>query len=378
VHYFNRILTKHKYYVNIILIMASPGISTPEGPTPSPDSPLRITVGPPEATIPGRLRVNGEEVTHRPQLRGKLLVQAATDGALAEVESEVKPPIERDPSYRPVTMETFTALRPDKDTVQIYSHENVDIRLASNAGEDGVAYNPETEALVVCDGMGGVGPKGDIKHYFAFALAHATAELENIAEVLSPEGAERVVERAKAIMEQQLHIPVEHIASGLKSSMGEASQQLAWGATLVAIQKRPDTRNSYRVVTIGDSSVTEVDEHGRVNDGRHFGEAAQGDIDEKGLAEDGALGTFIGMSNDHPLKGHVQKMGGKVRRWAVSTLVSLAPDRSLVATTDFYFQKTTPEVFEEHVQMTPEAWKKAMEGMSRPDDATMAIMRQPR
>lgn len=259
---------------------------------------------------------------------------------------------------------TFNALRPEHDTVKTYSDKDglIDLRLSSNIGhQDGLAYNPDSDTVVVCDGMGGPGEGGDVKDFFGFALSHATAELDDISTLADPNVVKTVVERAKSIL-GELGIPIE-ARSRIRS------HPIEWGSTIAAVQRVPDSPdNRWRVATIGDSSVVILDASGKIK--RGFGETFQTLGGGSWRNTDGdALGSYVGMAKG-TLDGYVSFGSG--RGHAEFTEVNLDKGEKLVVVSDAYVQKTDFAVLESDAALTPEQWKAKKPKYE--DDTTMAIV----
>lgn len=264
---------------------------------------------------------------------------------------------------------TFEALRPESDTTKVLLLDNVDLRLTSMKGhEDGLAYNPTTDTVVLCDGMGGVGT-GEVKHYFGFALAHAAAELDDISKLRDEATVNSVVARAKELLTEDLGIEIKASDSTLVSSVG-ASKDLEWGSTLAAVQRIGET-NRWRVATLGDSSVAVIGRDGKIKAG--FGEAFQliaaGKVESNGAAQDPPMGSFIGIKRGE-LSGVARYSG---RNGGAEFLeVSLEEGEKLVLASDAYVQKTPPSILEQDIAKSAEQWAAAKTRYA--DDTTLAIV----
>jgi serine/threonine protein phosphatase PrpC len=269
---------------------------------------------------------------------------------------------------------SFSEMRPEGYATKVMKAEfggvEVDLRQSSMLEhEDGVAYNPNTGTIVVCDGLGGVGKEGDVRSYFAFALAHATAELTDISMLSNPDVVASVVERAKIILATQLGIIVEKQAGRITTSRKEA-----FASTIAAIQNIEGTKK-WRVATIGDSSVVLLGADGKIR--RGFGEAFQqlaaGDVGSDGTANDAPMSSVVGISKD-TLAGIVryeQSISGR-RFGAEFTEVELQPGERLVVASDAYIQKTAPHILERDASEAADAWKARAPRYS--DDTTLAIV----
>lgn len=264
---------------------------------------------------------------------------------------------------------TLDSLRPEVKKVKTYMDKagSIDLRLSSSGDhQDGLAYNPDTDTVVVCDGMGGFGKQGDVKNYFGFALAHAVAEIDDISELSDPETIDAIVSRAKSILVNELG--VNNIEGGLTRM---SLRPIEWGSTIAATQRIPDT-NRWRVVTIGDSSVAILDKTGKIRQG--FGEAfqliAKGDVESNGCASDPPLGSYVGMAKDS-LEGYVQYSGSRGTQ-AEFTEIELGEGEKIVVVSDAYVQKTPLRVLEADAALTSEEWASKKPLYS--DDTTMAII----
>ena len=269
---------------------------------------------------------------------------------------------------------SFSEMRPEGNTAKVMKTNiggvEVDLRQSSmHEHQDGVAYNPNTGTVVVCDGLGGVGREGDVKDHFAFALAHATAEVTDISTLSNPDVIASVVERAKIILVTQLGITVEKRTGGITSSRKEA-----FASTIAAIQNIEGTKK-WRVATIGDSSVVLLGADGKIR--RGFGEAFQqlaaGKVGSDGTAEDAPLSSVVGISKD-TLAGIVRyesTVSGR-RFGAEFTEVELLPGEKLVVASDAYIQKTAQYVLERDALETADTWKARAPRYS--DDTTIAIV----
>jgi hypothetical protein len=263
---------------------------------------------------------------------------------------------------------TFEALLPESNTVKTFLDKEgaVDLRLSSSKShQDGLAYNPESDTVVVCDGMGGPGVRGDVKDFFGFALSHAVAEIEDISTLRNPGVAMATVERAKSILENDLGIKVSDPGSKVKSHPVE------WGSTIAAVQKVKDTEtNRWRVATIGDSSVVLIDSSGKIKQG--FGEAFQLIGGESWKDTEGtSLGTYVGLAKGS-LDGWA-RYDGPSGTHAEFTEVELSEGERLVVVSDAYIQKTNFGVLEADVAKSSAEWAAAKPNYG--DDTTMAIVR---
>jgi hypothetical protein len=266
---------------------------------------------------------------------------------------------------------TFYEMRPEPNVAKAWMSLDgtIDLRLSSlSTHQDGLAYNPDTQSVVVCDGMGGIGAAGEVKDNFAFALAHAVAELDDISALASPDVVSAVVERAKSILQDDMGVTVEAQSSRIKSG---ATADMEWGSTIAAVQRIADT-NRWRVATIGDSSVAILDSNGRIKEG--FGEAFQflkaGKISKDGSAAEEALGSKVGIDKE--------TLGGYVRyehqgKHAEFTEIELADDEHLVVVSDAYLQKTPPSTLEIDAAKTRDRW--VADKPRYGDDTTMAIVK---
>lgn len=273
--------------------------------------------------------------------------------------------LEKDPP------QTFNRMRPESNVAKAYIAEGgaIDLRLSSlTSHQDGLAYNPDTGSIVVCDGMGGIGVGGEVKDNFAFALAHAVAELDNILELRSPDVIDSVIQRTKSILEDEMGITVQAQNSRVKS---KASDDMEWGSTIAAVQRVAGT-NRWRVATLGDSSVAILDSNGRIKEG--FGEAFQflnaSKVSIDGSAIEDSLGSKVGIAKS--------TLGSYVRyedqgKHAEFTEVELGDDERLVIVSDAYLQKTPPSVLEEDAAKTSDQW--IADEPRYGDDTTMAIVR---
>lgn len=261
-------------------------------------------------------------------------------------------------------------LFPEANTAKSYVSTDglFDLRISStNDHQDGLAYNSRLETVVVCDGLGGIGPRGDVKDHFGFALAHATAELEDITTLRNPSVVASVVERAKSILEDELFIPIEETGSKIKTTLGGGFK---WASTIAAVQRVPDT-NRWRVVTIGDSSVVLLDSDGTIKQG--FGEAFQliaaGEVGDDGTADDAPMSSLVGIKKGS-LEGGVKY--GNDTLGAQFIEIELKNGQKLAAASDAYIQKSPPPILERDARMSAQQWTDAKPLYG--DDTTLAIV----
>jgi len=267
---------------------------------------------------------------------------------------------------------SFTEMRPESGAAKVMIADDKDLKVelrqsSKQDHQDGVAYNPRNRAVVVCDGLGGIGQDSDAKNNFGFALAHATAELDDISTLSSPEVVASIVERAKTLL-SELGITVERPTSRVAFSTN------ALASTIAAIQNIEGTKK-WRVATIGDSSVVLLGADGSIR--RGFGEAFQliaaGKVDSRGMVEDGPMGSFVGISHE-TLTGTVsyERVRAGERLGAEFTEVELQDGEKLVLASDAYIQKSPPSTLEGDVKESAEAWKARKPTYS--DDTTLAIV----
>ena len=271
-------------------------------------------------------------------------------------------------------MPTYDAMRPKPYSLKTFTSDDgkVELRQHSTAHhQDGVAYSPETGTIAVCDGMGGIGFPGKAKDNFAFALAHAAAELDNIHDLKDESNAATLLQRARAILENMKFPDGSRLDLATELSRAVPFSGIVLGSTLAAVQQIDDT-NAWRVVTFGDSSVTVLDDKGRIRE--QFGELQQA-RKTKGLLSDG-------MVADSPLTsrlGFTKGIDPSVRYsrkdstyHAVFAEVTLSPGERIVVTSDAYLQKSREEVFLREVGATNAEW--AALAPLHGDDTTMAIV----
>lgn len=265
---------------------------------------------------------------------------------------------------------SFEHLVPEPNAVKTYVSPDgkFDLRLSCSIDhQDGLAYNAESKTVVVCDGLGGIGTRGDVKDFFGFALAHAAAELDDISTLQDPATVMLVVEKAKSILEQDLGIPIEDTGSLVKTSMGGGFK---WASTLAAAQQVPST-NRWRIATIGDSSVAVLDKEGFVVDG--YGEAFQllatGNVGISGTVDDGPMNSLLGISKTS-LEGGVKY--GNDTLGAQFAEIELAEGNRLVLVSDAYIQKSPLSTLEADAKKTSQEWAASKPFYS--DDTTMAII----
>ncbi|MCA9308850.1 hypothetical protein KC973_00580 [Candidatus Saccharibacteria bacterium] len=264
---------------------------------------------------------------------------------------------------------TFSTLRPEANVAKTYCDKEgaIDLRLSSTEHhQDGLAYNPDTDTVVVCDGLGGVGASGEVKDFFAFALSHATAELDDISTLADERVVGRLVERAKEILNS---MGIEIRPSGSRLVRNNVGAGFEWASTIAAVQRVGDS-STWRIATLGDSSVAILGVDGKVRAG--FGEAFQqiraGNVSSDGTAVEATMGSLVGIEKS--LEGGVRYQ--KNDFGAEFTEVELAEGERLVVVSDAYVQKSNLKVLERDASLTAEDW-----GAARPtyaDDTTMAIV----
>lgn len=264
---------------------------------------------------------------------------------------------------------TFDALRPEASVAKIFSDKEgaIDLRLSSTEHhQDGLAYNPDTDTVVVCDGLGGVGASGEVKDFFAFALSHATAELDDISTLADERVVGRLVERAKEILNS---MGIEIRPSGSRLVRNNVGAGFEWASTIAAVQRVGDS-STWRIATLGDSSVAILGVDGKVRAG--FGEAFQqiraGNVSSDGTAVEATMGSLVGIEKS--LEGGVRYQ--KNDFGAEFTEVELAEGERLVVVSDAYVQKSNLKVLERDASLTAEDWGAAKPTYS--DDTTMAIV----
>jgi len=265
---------------------------------------------------------------------------------------------------------SFEAVRPAPEAVKIYkdTERGIDLRLSPTKDhEDGVAYNPATETVVLCDGMGAVGSKGEVRSNLAFALSHAVALMSDISQLQDPDAVKAVFSAAKDIL-NSVGIDVAAPADKRVSNW----HPVEWGSTVAAVQRVPET-NRWRIATLGDSSVAILGADGRIRDG--FGEAFQalkaGDVGHDGTAQEAPLGSLVGFAKGS-LDGFARYENGARRGHAEFTEVELGLGEKLVIASDAYIQKSHPYVLEQDAALTPEQW--AAKAPIYGDDTTMAVI----
>lgn len=327
-------------------------------------------------------------VRHHPTAAGSLAVESALEGAgiapVVSAESRLQY-IDRSASTPVVVAETrhtskelprsFAEMRPEPKTAKIMIDERAGIELRQSSTDhhqDGIAFNPDTNTTVVTDGLGGIGPDGEAKNHFGFALAHATSELTDISTLADPVVVESVVARAKDILQDELGIIVDGVRGRIKQKMFDGPM----AATVAAVQRIEDT-DTWRVITFGDSSVVALDKDGKIT--RGFGEAYQqisaGNVGADGTAADAPMSSVVGISYDD-YRGTV-RYGGEASRskfGAEFTEVTLAEGEKLVIVSDAYVQKTPPSQLEHDAAEPAENWK--VRAPRYGDDTTMAIVRR--
>lgn len=270
---------------------------------------------------------------------------------------------------RETHLPTFDALRPEANVAKTYSDKEgaIDLRLSSTEHhQDGLAYNPDSDTVVVCDGLGGIGMPGEVKDFFAFALSHATAELDDILTLADEGVVERLVERAKEILNC---MGIEIRPSGSRLVRNNMGAGFEWASTIAAVQRVGDS-STWRIATLGDSSVAILGVDGKVRAG--FGEAFQqiraGNVSSDGTAVDATMGSLVGIEKS--LEGGVRYQ--KNDFGAEFTELELAEGERLVVVSDAYVQKSNLKVLERDASLTAEDW-----GAAKPtyaDDTTMAIV----
>ncbi|HSW98175.1 MAG TPA: hypothetical protein VLF89_10195 [Candidatus Saccharimonadales bacterium] len=269
---------------------------------------------------------------------------------------------------------TFTEMRPESNAVKVYRSGGVELRQSSSVQhQDGVAYNPDTSTVVVCDGMGGIGWEGSVKDNFAFTLAHAAAELPDISVLREPASIGPLVGRAKELLASMGAHPEDQASdSRMKGGVG-ASRNVEWGATLVAVQEKPGEPGVWQVVTFGDSSAVKLGNDGKIQEG--FGEACQliksGQKNPNGSAKEEMMGSYIGMA-----KGTLEGFAQYESRGLVASFgtVRLEPGEKIVLVTDAYMQKSSPVTLEDDARLTGEDWASNPRAPKFDDDTTMAII----
>lgn len=332
---------------------------------------------------PSRLKGSllGQRVEQRSRLEGSLVMKNVsgktpslsrpkTGSGESKVSGIDSSPWDSIDITRECSLPTFNILRPESNVVKTYTDKEgaIDLRLSSHANhQDGLAYNPDTDTIVLCDGLGGIGPQGDMKDFFGFALAHAAAELKDITTLRDEDVVARTMERAKSILNSKLGISNEAPASKLKTNMGGG---FMYASTIAAVQRVAGTTR-WKVVTLGDSSVAVLDKDGRVREG--FGEAFQllaaGRVDEGGTAADAPIVSLVGITKESLKGGACYSKGDFGSEF---TEVELAEGEKLVIVSDAYVQKTNLAVLESDAALSAAQWKDKKPLYA--DDTTMAVI----
>ncbi len=266
---------------------------------------------------------------------------------------------------------SFLGMKPEGGVakVMIDTDNRVELRQSSTKDhQDGVAFNPNNGTVVVCDGLGGVGSASEAKNYFAYGLAHATAEMEDISTLVDPEVVAKVLERTRTILESS---GIKYEQSSSRISFGKND---AMASTIAAVQRIPDT-NRWRVVTIGDSSVVRIGKDGKIVEG--FGEAFQlikaGMVDSKGMASDPPMSSVVAVGKDTfiPRVAYGSSRSG-LYMGSEFTEVMLGEGEKLVLASDAYIQKSPPSTLEHDVEESADSWHRRAPNYS--DDTTLAIV----
>lgn len=272
-------------------------------------------------------------------------------------------------------MPTYDAMRPEPHSLKTFTSDDGKVELRQHSTEhhqDGVAYNPTTRIVAVCDGMGGIGPTGSkSKDNFAFELAHAAAELDNIHDLTVESNAAALIQRARAILENMKFPDGSRLDLATELFRAVPVSGIVLGSTLAAVQQIGDT-NVWRVVTFGDSTVTVLDHEGGIRE--QFGELQQV-RETEGLSRDGTvadnpLASRLGFTKGIDPSVRYSKKGSLYH--AVFSEVTLSPGERIVVTSDAYFQKSREEVFLREVGETNAEWA-ALKPLHS-DDTTMAIV----
>ncbi|MEX1052727.1 MAG: hypothetical protein WEC80_02670 [Patescibacteria group bacterium] len=277
----------------------------------------------------------------------------------------------------PVTpLSSFEVLQPKPKKTTLVEIPGVEIRQASTKHhQDGIAYNTDTQTYVVCDGMGGVGSDTQTKDNFAFALAQAVSEQSDISAIAQMDQAIAIIDRAKkflAILGVDFQKDLKlNLDSRVISSL---TRDKIVGSTIAAVQ-RIDGTNTWRVVTLGDSSVIVIAANGKIKEG--YGEAwqliSQGNTNSDGSAPDSPLCSYIGINREGNLAIRYSSRGLTAE---FSEFEALTGDK-IVIVSDAYLQKSSPETLINDMNKTAEQWaagaNKDKDGMYG-DDASMIII----
>jgi hypothetical protein len=273
----------------------------------------------------------------------------------------------RNPLVEAINLPSFEAMRPASREIKTYQDPQYGVSLReSSTGDhqDGVAYNPNNCTLVVCDTAGGIGPRGEAKNNFGFAMAHAVATMDNIFDLHKPEKVGEVVEIAKGIL-NHLGTPVQTSETNLRGMNSDK----AMGTTVAAVQQTPE--GTWRIATFGDSSVIILNKEGQAKDG--YGEAwdhgKKGEFESDGTVVDAPMNSYISIFRE--------TLGAAVRYGDADFgvrygEVTLEPGEKIVVASDAYLQKTPISVLEQDANMTNEEWKARMPLYG--DDTTIAII----